>query len=47
MEIKGIPCLKCGKKTLSHPDNPRWSAWKMTDKAVCRSCGVRFKEKVK
>ena len=45
MKVKGVPCPKCGKKTLSHPDNPKWSAWKEYSKAVCRSCGSKFKEK--
>lgn len=45
MLVKGKPCPKCGKKTLSHPDNYYWSNWKDTNRAYCRSCGTRFKKK--
>ena len=44
MKIKGVKCLKCGKKTLSHPESKLWSAWKDTTRAYCRSCGTKFKK---
>ena len=45
MNVKGIKCPICKKKTLSHLTNPRWNNWLEYDKAYCRSCKSKFKEK--
>lgn len=45
MKIKGKPCPKCGKKSLSHPSMQNWSNWKDTTKVICRSCKVKYKVK--
>ena len=45
IKVKGIKCPKCGKKTLSNPDNEKWSKWKDYTKAFCRNCKTKFREK--
>lgn len=45
IKVKGLKCPNCGKKTLSNPENKRWS--KFFKKRYCRSCGSRLKPKEK
>jgi hypothetical protein len=40
-----VPCLKCGKKGLHHPDHPHAFGFKEYDKLVCRFCHAHFKIK--
>ncbi len=39
VEVKGVSCPNCGKKTLSHPNHKEWSAWKDYSRVYCRKCG--------
>jgi len=42
MKLKGIPCPKCGRKGLHHPDHPHAFGFKEYGKARCRFCYARF-----
>lgn len=43
-EVKGLKCLKCGKKTLTHEmRRENWMELCYTE-ATCRKCGAKFKE---
>ena len=48
-DLRSVPCPKCGKKGLHHPDHPHARGWKIYEKAVCRFCKAKFviKEKTK
>ncbi len=43
-EIRGMPCPKCGKKTLTHHIRKKYGMEYDYCMAQCRKCGHQFKE---